>query len=95
LLSLNPFASQEGEGEVEALDLTAPSLIDGTASAGRQVLLEFVQPRQQQRMRACDVHLIDDSGQGRIGRQGGFLSPRTDPFPYGLVRARAQARYAS
>jgi hypothetical protein len=45
-LGLGALAAQEGQGEVDSLDLTAPAFVGGALPAGDQVGLEFVEARK-------------------------------------------------
>ncbi|MDF2261548.1 hypothetical protein, partial [Streptantibioticus ferralitis] len=45
-LALFAFLTEEGEGEVDALDLTEPSLLLGTGPASQEIGLDLVEARQ-------------------------------------------------
>src|SRR6266700_7278363 len=49
-LGLLPFLPEEGEGEVDALDLAEPSLVFGPATAAQQIVLDLVEPGQHFRV---------------------------------------------
>lgn len=54
------LAAQEGEGEVEAVDLASPVLCDGAFTAGEEVLLQLVKAGQHLRVDA--EHWATDAG---------------------------------
>ncbi|SCG02148.1 hypothetical protein GA0115258_125159 [Streptomyces sp. LamerLS-31b] len=46
------LAAQEGEGEIESVDLTPPVLSDSALAAGEEILLQLVQAGQHLRVDA-------------------------------------------
>ena len=49
-LGLLSFLPEEGQGEVDALDLTKPRLLFCAGAAGHQVVFDLIEPRQHFRV---------------------------------------------
>jgi hypothetical protein len=83
-----PFLPQEGEREVDALDLAEPRLLLGPSAAGQQVVLDLVEPGQQRSGQFDAVAHGDVTGLRCVVEYGDRLNPSSG----GPIRSLGRVR---